>query len=324
LPAGSQAVPYFPLATAVQDGEDCFVIGSQNNGPAWWIRSGNVSQQFEYPEGLSQFAAGVASAGSSIDRDRVTVIVTDTRISNGDSGGPLLNAKGEVIGVTFATPANRSAGSVGWHISLRHVRNFVGTLPKQPEGIPFDPWTAGVPAATMAQPELIDGDRDGRNDSIRYRYIVQPTDEGGDANPRAVALTTFVDFAQRDGRSEDGLDRVPLGLWGMEDRGRFRFDLFFTTRVDGVTAVGYTNPDGIVDEIRVGRARQEAANVTWRRGANGIWTAVKPTGVSMIDSARVGPANLRTLQMMTGQGGAPPEARGPTISGSRQGPNVIR
>jgi S1-C subfamily serine protease len=321
LPAGQQTVPYFPMATAVEDGEDCFVIGSQNNGPAWWVRSGNVSQQFDFPEGLSQFAAGVASSSTNIDRDRATVIVTDTRISSGDSGGPLLNAKGELIGLTFATPANRSAGSVGWHIALRHLRDFAGSLPAQPEGVPFDPWTAGLPGAAMLQPEVGDSDRDGRIDSLRYRYAVPSRDEGGaDTRPRAVALTVFVDFGQRLAKPQQLLDQVPFGLWGMEDRGRFKFDLFVTTRADDVTVVGHTNAQGVVDDIRVGRARQETAAVVWRRGTSGRWSAAKPAApVPLLDPSRLNPENMRMLQTIAGSS----SPRGNENDGRRPA-NVIR
>src|SRR5262249_46345215 len=100
LPAGTKEVPFFRLASAVRDREDCFVIGSAFNSFAWWVRSGNVSQQFDFPEDLSQVAAGASGSSTLVDRSRATVIVTDTRISPGDSGGPLLNSKGELIGLT--------------------------------------------------------------------------------------------------------------------------------------------------------------------------------------------------------------------------------
>jgi S1-C subfamily serine protease len=324
LPAGRKEVPYFTLAADVNDGEDCFVIGSQGNGPAWWIRSGNVSQQFDFPEGLSQFAAGVDSTGSAVDRGRRTVIVTDTRISEGDSGGPLLNARGELIGLTFATPANRVAGSVGWHVALQHLRSLAQNLPSQPESVPFDPWTAGMPQAAMLEPELADADRDGRIDSLRYRYAVQSEEANG--SPRAVALTAFVDFSQRAAKSNQPLDHLPVGLWGMEDRGRFRFDLFLTTRADGVTAVGYSNGQGVVDEIRVGRPREDAAAVVWRRDASGKWSATKPSApMALIDAARLGPANVRTLQAITGQVAPAPGGRRSADPGAgRQGPNIVR
>jgi S1-C subfamily serine protease len=171
-------VPYFVIGDEFRDGGDCYVIGSHHNGPAWWIRGGMISQQFEFPEGLSQFAADATGPDTDISRTRASVVVTDARVSSGDSGGPLLNDQGALIGVTFATAANQTSGSVGWHIALPHVREFVANLPDEPEGVPFDAWTAGLPGGSILQPDLADGDRDGRVDSLRYRYAVVKTESG--------------------------------------------------------------------------------------------------------------------------------------------------
>ncbi len=321
LPPDSKQMQYFPLAAKVQEGEDCYVIGSQYNGPAWWIRSGNVSQQFDFPDDLSQFAAGVDSSSTNIDRDHATVIVTDARISPGDSGGPLLNAKGELIGLTFATSANQSAGSVGWHIALPHLRTFLTNLPTEPEGVPFDTWTAGLPEATMLEPELADGDHDGRVDSLRYRYAARAPGDSG--TPQAVAYTLFIDFSERTQPGSELLDKIPFGLWGMERRGRFHFDLSLMTRADGVTAVGYPNGEGILDTVRIGTSRQDNASIIWRRDPSGKWTSSKAApGTTLLDTGRLGANNLRRLEVMMGQIAAPraQERPGPA-EGTHSGPN---
>ena len=299
-------IPHFSLATSIEDGEECVVIGSQGNGPAWWVRRGVVSQQFDFPNDLSQFAAGVLSERTSVDRNRVRVVVTDTRISGGDSGGPLLNNEGQLIGLTFATAANATSGSIGWHISLSHLQSFVAKLPAAPEGVPFDIWTAGLGQGVGFQSELVDGDRDGRVDGVGYVYAVS----GEDGRPRPVARTLFVDFTQRmtrsDGaqgrpRADAAQDRVPSGLWGMDGRGTFRFDVFVSTRADGTVAMGYTDAAGVVDQIRIGRIRSDAATVIWRRDGSGRWQASRPSPSSpLVDSARVMPANLARLRALTG------------------------
>src|SRR5262245_8696932 len=104
--------------------------------------------------------------------------------------------------------------------------NFIGDLPSAPEGVPFDPWTAGLPDAIALEPEFHSVDRDGRIDSLEYRYAeVDSTDR-----MRPVAVTLYVDFKQRNTRSSGVRARIPSGLWGMEDRGGYRYDLFVTTR----------------------------------------------------------------------------------------------
>jgi S1-C subfamily serine protease len=289
-------IPHFSLASTVEDGDECIVIGSQGNGPAWWVRRGVVSQQFDFPNDLSQFAAGVRSDRTSINRTRVRVVVTDTRVSGGDSGGPLLNDQGQLIGLTFATAANETSGSIGWHIALSHLQSFVAKMPTAPEGVPFDTWTAGLGQGVGFQSEFVDGDRDGRIDGVGYVYA----EAGEDGRPRPVARTLFIDFSQRATRSEAAQDRVPAGLWGM-DRGKFRFDAFLSTRADGTVALGYTDGSGNVDQIRIGRVRSDAATVIWRRDASGRWQGSRPsTATSLVDSTRLTPTNLARLRALTG------------------------
>lgn len=299
LPSDIKQMPYFRLGAQVRDGEDCFVVGSQNNGPAWWIRSGNVSQEFDFPDDLSQFAAGAVDGGI-MERNHATVIVTDTRVSSGDSGGPLLNAKGELIGLTFATPGNLSAGSVGWHVALPHLRTFLADLPNEPEGVPFDVWTAGLPDAVMLQPEQLAGrGRDADTDSLLYRYA-SPARES--ESPQPVAETVFVDFHRRPEPNRGGPGLVPFGLWGVDSRAQFRFDLFLATRADGITVTGYGDQQGVVDDIRIGHSGEEEANLTWRRDQAGKWHAARPSApIALIDAARLGRTNLNRLQAVAGQ-----------------------
>jgi S1-C subfamily serine protease/DNA-directed RNA polymerase specialized sigma24 family protein len=318
--APAEPVPFFRLARQVVDGDDCIVIGSQGNGPAWWVRTGTVSQQFEFPSDLSQFAAGAAADRPTLDRNRVTVLVTDTRGSGGDSGGPLLNEDGELIGLTFATPASAAAGSVGWHIALAHLRPFIANLPQTAEGVPFDAWTAGLGERVGFDSELLDSTRDGRVDAVRFRYA-EPSQRGG---PRVLAQTTFVRLGEGGAPGRAFADRVPFGLWGMDARGRFRFDVFITTRADGVVAVGYTNEAGQLDEIRVGRVREPGAGVVWRRNAAGRWHPTRPSpSTPLVDEQRLGAEGIARLQARMGPRlGAPaaPHRTGPSPGGT--GPNV--
>lgn len=291
-------LPHFALASEVHDGEDCVVIGSQANGPAWWVRGGAVSQQFDFPSDLSQFAAGASSDRPTLDRSRLTVVVTDTRVSGGDSGGPLLNSAGELIGLTFATSSNATSGSVGWHVALPHLRTFVATLPTTPEGVPLDAWTAGLGKSVAFDVEWIDGDHDGRVDTVEYVYAVAA---GEGSPPRPVARTLFIDFNQRTMKTDAFGDGVPLGLWGT-DGGKFPFDLFLMSRADGVAAVGYRNSRGVVDEIRIGRVRQDAASLVWQRDGKGQWRATRPSaGTSLLDVQRLGPSGVARLQAITGE-----------------------
>jgi hypothetical protein len=189
---------------------------------------------------------------------------------------------------------------VGWHIALKHLRSFIANLPTQPEGVPFDPWTAGLPESTVLEPQLVDANHDGRIDSLVYRYTMPGRGEaGGSAQP--IALTDFIDFSQST-HSDNQLERVPEGLWGLESRGQFRFDVFLTVRADGTTAAGYTNREGTVDEIRIAHSQQETASIVWRRDQTGQWHVETPTtSMPLIDATRIGSTNLGTLQAIANQ-----------------------
>jgi hypothetical protein len=111
----------------------------------------------------------------------------------------------------------------------------------------------------------------------------------------------------------------------MEGRGRFRFDLVLTNRADGVTAVGYTNADGVVDSIRIARSGQTAANLVWTRDNSGAWRAAKPAvPAELFDSSRLGPGNMRRLQVILGlttTSGGGRQAPDRPVEGSGRGPN---
>ncbi|HET9370178.1 MAG TPA: serine protease, partial [Vicinamibacterales bacterium] len=305
---------FFKLADKVDEGQDCIVIGSQGNGPAWWVRASIVSQVFDFPADLSQVAAGVVSDRPSLDRNTLTVLLTDARVSSGDSGGPLVNDAGELIGLTFATPRNATSGSVGWHVALPHLKAFVANLPAAPEGVPFDAWTAGLGEDIGFDARFVDGNRDGRIDAVQVEY---GTSEDG--QPRLLARTTFVDFAQRATETQASNRRLPSGLWGVDGRGTYQFDVFLTARADGLAAAGYANREGIVDEIRVGRLGEENAGVVWRRTAAGRWQATRPsTPELLIDEARLGAENVARLQAIASdQVRSGPAGRGANKQGGR-------
>src|SRR5581483_4869229 len=301
MPAGMTQVPFFKLAQSVNDSEDCFVVGSQFNGPAWWLRATNISQRFDFPDDLSQVAAGVDTQAAMIDRSDVTVLVSDARVSPGDSGGPLLNAKGELVGLTFATSANSSAGSVGWHIALRHLKAFLATMPSQPEGVPFDLWTAGLPHASMLEPQLADADGQGRTNSLVWRFATA----GENGQEVAAATVAFIDLGQHnhdDSGAQGALQHIPHGVWGVRGQGAFEFDVCIVRRADGVAAVAYTDASKNVTEIRIGHGDRNVAEIIWRRGEKGTWTATPGGKTPLIDAGSYNGDQLHRLQGTTGGG----------------------
>jgi S1-C subfamily serine protease len=286
--------PFVPLADAVTDNEACTVIGSEFNGPAWWPQKCTISGRFDFPEGLSAAAVGMA-APSLAERTRVTLLVTNAQISPGDSGGPLLNSKGELIGLTLANGAKQNAGAGGWHIALRHLHAFLKSIPDQPEGVPFDLWSAGLPEATLQQPESKDSTGTGHPDILRVRYLTQ---SDTDANPQQVADVNYFDSSGRNTASTppaaDAL--IPAGLWGMGNRGSFQFELCIVRRSDGVIAVGYANEARVLAEIRIATAGNSRAEVVWKKSADGQWhPAADAAGKPVLDMAAIHAADARRI-----------------------------
>lgn len=293
IPAAIKPLHWFKIADKVEAGEACRVVGSQAKGPAWSIRSGNITSIFMYPEGFSEEVIGQSSIAAAVERMRAEVLCTDISISGGDSGGPLLNAKGELIGLTFATPVNYSRGSLGFHVSLKHVREFTARMPSTPEAIVPDVWQAGLPDSVRQGPTTVDPDSNGKVDALRFNYSMpRRGPQGGEPTLQPAAVGLFVDLDERvspgDLESGDVLGTIPRGLWGMGDRGSFRWNVALIIREDGVVLVGYADKQGVLGEVRQGSKGNDSTERAWVRAADGTWSqSADLNGKPLVDPAKV-------------------------------------
>ncbi len=90
-----------------------------------------------YPLGLGLSASGGMIAG--LDKELttelsnggtapITLIQTDAAINNGNSGGPLLNSKGEVVGITSSKIGGANVDSVGFAIPITDAMPILDDL----------------------------------------------------------------------------------------------------------------------------------------------------------------------------------------------------
>jgi hypothetical protein len=115
LPAGVQALPLAPRSS--RPGEDVHSVGNSGltgriaEGSLWWYTRGNVRQVHTKKLRL---ARGVRV---------VRMVETQAPVNEGDSGGPVVNDRGELVGVTDSYTAGRRL--VSQNIDVREVKDFV-------------------------------------------------------------------------------------------------------------------------------------------------------------------------------------------------------
>lgn len=314
IPASLLPLSFVPIAESLPDeGEEVVVIGSPGGLAPWNIRTGNVARIYQHPTDLSENVGLPARTAGVIQRVQAEVIQTDIGISPGDSGGPLLNRAGHVIGITFATPANIRAGSAGLHIALPHIQAMVSSPPTEPELVPPDFFAAADPALSPANPRA--NIVDGFIQSVVWPFLART--EGSDAasSAQVVAWVTFVDHNRRNpspSRQEPSLSAMmPRGLWSMEDRGQFRFTAVRLVRSDGLIVIGTTDTQGNLSEVRINRDEGRITQVAYTRHATGIWRLAPALVGAPLDTSTAGGSNTKVLE----RGGRPfdgmPPTRGP-------------
>lgn len=161
-----------PIAFAKKNatpGTRCVTIGHPSRGLFWSVRSGEIVGVGTFPHDLidtvmPQFQltdSGKKSFEETLQKSPRRKIVTSTcGINPGDSGGPLLNSKGELIAVNFAVPKVDTQKKVNfdkftYHVHLDEVKKFAANKPEKPEVFRPNCWAP----ATLSR--LLDTDLDG-------------------------------------------------------------------------------------------------------------------------------------------------------------------
>src|SRR5205823_1780693 len=139
-PPRDQPLPVIGLASqAPAVGDDCVAIGHPRASVLWTARSGEVAGVGQWPhDRIDVVMSRLASSGK--DRDDLAralksigsrkVLISTCGLNPGDSGGPLLDVKGQLIAVSFAVPAAEEGERIridkfSYHVHLDEVKDFL-------------------------------------------------------------------------------------------------------------------------------------------------------------------------------------------------------
>ena len=129
--------PHLELADAstVSQGQEVFAVGNPGAAMLFSVTKGIVSGVDKFP-----------NAGPG------TWIQTDAQLNPGNSGGPLVNMQGQVIGITTSRPVGKDVNGIGFALSsselIRILRNF---YPEQ--NMPTEKLAAQSTSAEKKEPQ---------------------------------------------------------------------------------------------------------------------------------------------------------------------------
>jgi S1-C subfamily serine protease len=276
LPKGTKGLPALAVAqVAPTPGSDCLVIGHPRAGLLWTVRHGEIAATGFFPrDAVQNVTTRLASLGKepppltkALAALPARKIWISTCLTNpGDSGAPVLNDKGEVIGVHFGAPRSDVTHDLvldkfAYHVHLDDLKAFLADRPAQPKPMVPDPW----PAALTCQ--LIDADKDKILDTLMF--FVKP-------NEPPVGL--LCDLSQQSSAEFDPArisDPAVRKLW------RYQFAYH---RLPVRRAFYDTANSGQIDLILSDFKGTGIADAALKRDASG-WKAVPAAGQKMLDAA---------------------------------------
>lgn len=151
-------------AAPPRPGTPATIIGHPAAGMLWTMRSGEVASSGSMPGDMVDLVMRQLSAAPQQRQEAAArlkqvpsrrIILTSTGANPGDSGGPVVDAAGNVIAVTFAVPAEPALAKFSYHIHLDEVRQFMARVPTAPMLDTPDPWQLGP----RVELQDLDGDR---------------------------------------------------------------------------------------------------------------------------------------------------------------------
>jgi serine protease Do len=120
-------MPTVPLGNASRfgTGERSFVIGYPNIGIAEYFQDRETTLE-------PTLTSGVVSARRTL-RSGIEAIQTDAGINNGNSGGPIYNGNGEVVGIATFKPTELDVSEVAFGLPIDVATPFLDDLGVEPQ-----------------------------------------------------------------------------------------------------------------------------------------------------------------------------------------------
>ncbi|TWU25269.1 putative serine protease HhoA precursor [Novipirellula galeiformis] len=187
-----------PLPTDI-----CTSIGHPSSGMLWTARRGEISGVGMWPNehidtmiaSLVQTDADAKPAATSLPQRKV--LLSTCPINPGDSGGPILDRDGAVVGVTFGIPRNKntnySADKFSYHVHVEELVQFIKDRPTEAEVVVpstfdgakiselvdsndddvWDTWLMGSEPGKSTTGYMIDLDQDSKR-TFKEKYVEDP------------------------------------------------------------------------------------------------------------------------------------------------------
>jgi S1-C subfamily serine protease len=273
LRVGATSPTTFPALsfakTAPRPGLDCAIVGHPGSGLLWTYRLGQVSGVGLAPRDL---VGGVLERLAISGPRRVAIeqrlakegsfklLLSSTGAGPGDSGGPVMDSTGAVIGVTHAVTAEPRQAKFTHHVHLDEVRQFLLNAPKEPVVSAPSPWNFGPRAI------LRDMDGNGVPDAL----------VAGDSRPDVILFDLDNDTPRQLLAGGDALEQLIL-------QRRWDFELAIDVRGSGYDTFYDSDNDGVVDLVLTTDEARPVAKDRLVLGAGGRWRVERaPDGQQLL------------------------------------------
>jgi S1-C subfamily serine protease len=256
-------------ATDPQVGENVLSIGHAGIGLLWAAKTCSVSNVGDQTRDVSMLEAGDCGLKDPSDTEQEATrhreqcearkrqvremvegatqgvsVQTSCNITHGDSGGPLLNGRGELVGLNQSLRFD--ATTVAFHVHVAEIRAFLKSVPTTPVQAVPDPWCEG---GTEATAEDIDGD--GKKETVKLEARF-----GGYQGEQA----TFIDLDEDEGKALRTEERP------------FAADVILLRKHGELFAWYDTDNDGRFDVLVRDKEADGTVDIGWRIDAAGHYT----------------------------------------------------